>query len=105
MVVVNARVSSQTSYDYGYATVNTSQTPPAYSTQDGRFIYRAGTYAAADYKSEALTGGNVYYLHLGYRKNLNTDTNEDQIVINSIKVYKVTGVQYNFIEQDGGYIS
>ena len=110
VVVVNARVSSQSSSDYGYATVNQSTTAPTYSTSTGRFMYISGTSSsvttAKDYTSSALQGGQTYYLHLGYRKSSSTDTGEDQVVINSIKVYEKKGLTYNFIDNgSGGYES
>ena len=86
-IIVNASVSSQGSYDYGYATITQDATAPAYNSSTGRFMYVAGS-KTANYTSEVLTGGNTYYLHLGYRKNGSTDTNQDQIVINSIGLYK-----------------
>ncbi|MBQ9658174.1 MAG: MucBP domain-containing protein [Clostridia bacterium] len=109
-IVVNARVSSQSSYDYGYATITQTTTAPTYSNSTGRFIYISGTTStyttSKDYESTiALEGGKTYYLHLGYRKNASTDTGEDQIVINSIKVYGITSNTYNFIENNGKYES
>ena len=107
VVVVNAKVSSQSSNDYGYATVNTSTTAPSYSSSTGRFMYISGTVDSKDYTSTTvLQGGQTYYLHLGYRKSSSTDTNEDQVVINSIKVYEKKGVSYNFVDNgSGGYES
>ena len=107
VVVVNARVSSQSSNDYGYATIKTNTTAPTYSTTTGRFMYISGTVDSKDYTSTTvLEGGNTYYLHLGYRKSSSTDTNEDQVVINSIKVYEKKGVSYNFVDNgEGGYES
>ena len=107
VVVVNAEVSSQSSNDYGYATINQSTNAPTYSTSTGRFIYESGTVGAKDYTSTiTLQGGQVYYLHLGYRKSSSTDTNDDRIVFNSIKVYGAKDTTYNFIQNsEGGYES
>ena len=109
VVVVNASVSSE-SADYGYATVNTSTTAPSYSTSSGRFMYISGTSSsvttAKDYTSGILQGGQTYYLHLGYRKDGSIDTNDDQVVINSIKVYEANSTTYNFVDNgSGGYES
>ena len=109
VVVVNAKVSSE-SADYGYATINQSTNAPSYSTSTGRFMYISGTSSsvttAKDYTSTALEGGQIYYLHLGYRKDSSVDTGDDQVVINSIKVYKANTTTYNFIENDkDGYES
>ena len=68
-------------------------------------IYISGTVNNKDYKSKNLEGGNIYYLHLGYRKDSSRDTNEDQVVINSIKVYKANEERYNFINNNGVYES
>ena len=109
VVVVNAQVYSE-SPDYGYATITTSTSAPTYSNTNGRFMYISGTSTsvttAKDYTSNALTGGNTYYLHLGYRKDSSVDTGADQVVINSIKVYKANVTTYNFIQnENGGYES
>ena len=109
VVVVNAQVYSE-SPDYGYATITTSTSAPTYSNTNGRFMYISGTSSsvttAKDYTSNALTGGNTYYLHLGYRKDSSVDTGADQVVINSIKVYGAKGSTYNFIQnENGGYES
>ena len=109
VVVVNAQVYSE-SVDYGYATITTSTSAPTYSNTNGRFMYISGNSnsvtTAKDYTSNALTGGNTYYLHLGYRKDSSVDTGADQVVINSIKVYGAKGSTYNFIQnENGGYES
>ena len=106
VVVVNAKISSE-SADYGYATVNTSTTAPSYSTSSGRFMYISGTVDSKDYTSTTvLQGGQTYYLHLGYRKDSSVDTNDDQVVINSIKVYEANSTTYNFVDNgSGGYES
>ena len=102
-----AKVSSQSNYDYGYATINQSETAPAYNTSTGRFIYISGNTTVnntpTDYISGILEGGQEYYLHLGYRKNASTDTGDDQIVINSVNVYGTTTSIFNFNEVDGKY--
>ena len=108
-VVVNARIYSE-SADYGYASITNTTTAPAYNNSTDRFIYMSGTSSTVttseNYTSKALTGGNVYYLHLGYRKDSSVDTGEDQIVINSVKVYELTkDVTYNFVENNGTYES
>ena len=105
VVVVNAQVYSE-SADRGYATITTSTLAPTYSNTEGRFMYISGTSSsvttAKDYTSNALTGGNTYYLHLGYRKDSSVDTGADQVVINSIKIYKANVTTYNFIQNKNG---
>ena len=107
LVVVNAEVSSQYYNDYGYATITKSTTAPTYSSSTGRFIYISGTISEKDYTSTIkLEGDNIYYLHLGYRKSSSTDTGDDRIVFNSIKVYGTTSTTYNFVANgQGGYES
>ncbi len=87
-VILNANISSE-SADYGYATITESETAPTYSSSTGRFIYISGTSSsvttAKDY-STTLTGGKVYYLHLGYRKDVSVDSGNDVFKINSIKL-------------------
>ena len=110
VVVVNANVSSQSSNDYGYAVINQSTNAPSYSTTTGRIFRISGTSTSSttptDYESEVLEGGQKYYLHLGYRKSSSTDTGDDQVVINNIKVYGTNISTYNFVENgEGGYES
>ena len=105
-VVINARSSSEGA-DYGYATITENVTAPTYSSTTGRFMYISGTQSGKDYTSAILEGGKTYYLHIGYRKDGSVDTNEDQIVINSIKLYtaNTTTNVYNFINNNGKYES
>ena len=113
LAVVNANVSSQSSNDYGYATISQTTTAPLYNTNttsQTRFMYISGTSSSVttptDYTSKLLEGGQTYYLHLGYRKSSSTDIGDDQVVINSIKVYGTKDVTYNFIDnRKGGYES
>ena len=110
IAVVNANVSSQSSNDYGYATITQTTSAPSYSSSTGRIFRISGTSTSSttptDYESEVLEGGNIYYLHLGYRKSSSTDTGDDQLVVNSIKVYGTNSSTYNFAENsEGGYES
>ena len=110
VVVVNAKISSENNYDYGYATITETTTAPAYNTSTNGFVYISGTSSsvttAKDYTSIALEGGKTYYLHLGYRKDSSGDSGDDQVVFNSIKVYKANTTTYNFIDNgEGGYES
>ena len=106
-IVVNASCSSETNYDYGYATVTETSTAPVYDSATGRFIYVSGISKAINYNSAILEGGKTYYLHLGYRKDGSGDKNNDQVVINSIKLYDATTktVTYNFTNNNGKYES
>ena len=103
-VVINASVSSETNYDYGYATITQTISAPIYSNTNGRFMYISGVQANKDYSSAIMNGGNKYYLHLGYRKDASADKNDDQVVINSIKLYEVDTVTSisNFIQNEEG---
>lgn len=104
VAIVNARVSSE-GPDYGLATITDNTNAPLYSNADGRFMYISNTVSNKDYQSKLLDGGNIYYLHLGYRKDGSVDTNEDQVVINSVKIYKANVERYNFIDNNGTYES
>ena len=105
-VIVNASCSSE-STDRGYATIRENTTAPTYSNTAGRFMYISGIVSSADYISGVLEGGKTYYLHLGYSKDGSIDTNEDQVVINSIKLYDTISntVKYNFISNNGKFES
>ena len=86
-ITVNAEVSSQSGYDYGYVTLSDSTTRPSQDTTTGvtRFVNISGTVSAADYTTE-VDGGSIYYLHLGYCKNATTDTGNDKFTVNSVRV-------------------
>ena len=81
---INAEISSQ-SYDYGYAIVNQDTSNPSSSTTSGRIFKISGQVDAKDYET-TLTGGKVYYLHLGYYKNYSTSSYGDTFTINGITI-------------------
>ena len=84
-VTVNAQVSSEDDYDYGYATITESTQTPDYNNANGRFISIAGSVSAKDYKT-VITPGKVYYLHLGYRKDSSQSSGSDCFTVNSILI-------------------
>lgn len=86
-VTLNALVSCYTNRDYGYATITTSTTAPAYNATDGRFIFITGSTSAQDY-STLLSGGQRYYLHLGYYKG-NTKAGQNLVRFNSLNIQKL----------------
>ena len=102
-VGLNVSVSSEQYKDYGYATITQSTSAPAYNSYPGRIMMISGKIYNTGYKSQVLEGGQIYYLHLGYRKDGSGDQNEDQIKIKSINVYKMSN--YNFVENNGKYES
>ena len=104
-VQVNANISSEKRCDIGYAMVNASETSLDYTSEG--FINISGDIADTDYYSQILEGGNIYYLHIGYRKDANTNSGNDQFIVNSVKVFKaINEVQLGFEKQaDGKYIS
>ena len=106
-IVLNSEISSEASCDYGVAFVTDSTDAPNYNTTENRFMYRSGIRPAANYTSKILEGGNKYYLHLEYRKDSGRDKGDDQIVINSIKLYKARQVTrtYNFRTIDRKFVS
>lgn len=103
MLTVNAEISSESGCDYGYATVTTSTSTPAYNSTSGRFMYISGTTSATNY-TYYLTGGNLYYLYLGYRKDGSVNTGSDRLTINSITL-RNNSANYYFEENNGGYKS
>lgn len=104
-IEVNASVFSESNYDWGYATISQSTSAPAYSNSNGRFIYISGT-TSGTYTSETIAGGQIYYLHLGYKKDGSVDKNGDNFKINAINLYKLGEENfYNFNDNDGKYES
>ena len=82
-LTINASISSKSS-DYGYATITNSTDAPSYSSITGRIFRISGTSTnTADY-SKTLKGGQVYYLHFGYRKSSSSSSGTDTFTINSL---------------------
>ena len=106
-VVVNASCSSEDDCDIGYATVTENVDAPSLGSSAGEFVYVSGIKDATNYTSELLDGGKIYYLHIGYYKDSSVDNNDDQLVINSIKLYNAESVTnvYNFVNNNGKYES
>ena len=83
-LTINGLVSSEGNYDIAYAAITNSIDAPEYNNATNRFIYTSG---ANDINSEyKLQGGEIYYLHLGYRKDGSGNTGKDAFIINSIKL-------------------
>lgn len=102
MLTVNAEISSQSGYDYGYANVNNSTSTPAFDNYNGRFMTISGSTSAQNYTTY-LTGGNLYYLYLGYRKDGSVSTGSDRLTINNISLRNTAN--YYFEENNGTYVS
>ena len=100
-IMINYTCYSESNYDFGYATITTTTEVPGYSSTNGRFVYVSGRDNNVTSISDSLIGGNIYYLHLGYRKDSSDYSGTDQICFNSVKLYKRADIQYNFINNDG----
>ena len=83
-ISVDASVSSESGYDIGYATISDSSTAPLYNDSTNRFIYISGSDSGT--YEYTLQGGEIYYLHFGYRKDGGGNSGDDQFVINNIKL-------------------
>lgn len=101
-VVLNADVSTNAP---AWASITEDTNRTYYSNPTGRFIYETGSVQnEKDYTSSFLTGGKVYYIHLGYL-NWKNPTYSNFMKINSIKVYQCDAKVHCFEEVDGKYIS
>ena len=90
-ITVNAEISSQSSGDYGYATITENNIDRVTyndndSTTTRRFIYISGTTTPAENYTIEVDGGKEYRLHLGYYKNGTTDSGNDEFIINNVQV-------------------
>lgn len=89
-LAVNVNRTSQKDYDYGYVTIikqteeNDATIAPLPTTEDGRIVYTSGIVGIPDHYITTLTGGEKYYVHLGYNKDADTDWYLDTFVINNI---------------------
>ena len=84
-ITLNAKVSSRSGNDFGYATITETTTAPEYNSSEGQFMKISGISEDKDYTTE-IKGGKIYYLHLGYRKSSSGGTGDDQLTINSINI-------------------
>ena len=102
-IVINSSISSESNCDIGYATITQTTNAPTHTTKTGQFMYISGTVSDNNYVSSVLKGGNIYYLHFGYRKDSSIDNNDDQVVINSIKLYsaRAESTSYSFDNNEG----
>ena len=104
-VIVNASISSESGYDFGYATITTTTSAPSYSSSTGQFMKISGSGSAKNYTSQDLTGGNIYYLHLGYRKDGSANSGSDQVVINSVILQPENVKVLGFENEEGKLVS
>ncbi len=89
-ITLNYTISSEgVSYDIGYATITQTTTAPAYNSSTNQFIKVGGSLTTSE-KSITISGGKLYYLHLGYRKDSSTSSGNDSFVINNIKLTSET---------------
>ena len=85
-VSIEAEVSSEYNYDFGYATLTTDSTAPAYNSGEGRFVYISGTVENQKYTLSDIAGGKKYYLHLGYRKDGSSNSGDDKVIFRNLEV-------------------
>ena len=105
-IALDARNNSENNYDFGYATISNSTIAPLYSNTNGRFIYLSDNVNTSTYYSKALDGGNIYYLHLGYRKDGSVDRNEDLVEFSNLRLITVDEIDsFDFVDVDGKYES
>ena len=89
------QISSEKNGDIGYATITSHIEAPAYSQEEGRFVYESGTKEPTTY-STVLEGGKLYYLNFGYYKNRLIDDGSDRFTVSEIDI-KLS--DSNFINQ------
>ena len=82
-LIVSASISSERN-DYGYVTITKTKDVPEYNNQNGRLIYISGDQEVT--QKTILEKGNIYYIHLGYRKDGNNSSEIDTFTINSITI-------------------
>ena len=80
---INAEISSESRYDYGYVNITDSTDAPEYNDSEGQLLKISGNVEAKEY-TQVLEKGKVYYIHIGYRKDSSGDSNDDQFTINYI---------------------
>ena len=107
LLELNASISSDENYDIGYATITTNKSTPAYDDEEGRFVYISGEVNNKVYSTK-LEGGKVYYLHLGYRKDIAGSIGNDKFTINDITLNEIKTTQSEYKKLttgEGGIVS
>ena len=102
VIRVTANASTEKDQDYGYAML-TKDTEIIKDVSKG-FIYVSGNVNSRTYFSDGITGGNKYYLHLGYKKDSSTDSGDDSIEFEKIILYKIDAIEKGMSENDGKYM-
>ena len=102
-VSINAEVSSESGYDFGYVVLNDSTETPTFGDETGRIINLAGSISGI-YNSNSLEAGKMYYLHLGYRKDGSRDNGTDTFNIKSVRVLEYINYEGK-INVSGGTIT
>ena len=106
LITVNAEISSYKNKQYGYITVTESKDIPEYNQTEGRMVYISGSEETKDY-TMVLKKGKVYYLHIGYKKNVNYNytTGTDTFTINDISLrdYIVSDMDYSAMTTPSTY--
>ena len=102
VIRVTANASTEKNQDYGYAML-TKDTEIIKNVSKG-FIYVSGNVNSRTYFSNGITGGNKYYLHLGYKKDSSTDSGDDSIEFEKINLYKIDAIEKGMSENDGKYM-
>ena len=82
-IYVNAEVSSEGNYDFGYVTINDSIDTPSYDNATGRIICISGDVTDNTYVG-TLKAGIVNYVHFGYRKDGGSAQGTDTFTINNV---------------------
>jgi len=109
IITVKARISSESKYDFGYATITESISVPTYNNAQEKFIDISGTVSSKEYYSKRLTGGKEYYLHFGYKKDGSGNTGDDKFYIEEISLYNYAVGDLTlksgrfYIQKEGGY--
>ena len=93
-LTINAQIMSESYSDYGYVTLTQSTTRPNYNDSNGRIMQISGSQAAKTY-TQTVQGGKMYYLHLGYYKDISGRSGNDKFTVNSIELTLDTSELYN----------
>ena len=84
-ITINATISSESSWDFGYAEITENTTAPTFNKNNTYYIKVSGSTKTEEYAT-TLTGGKKYYLHIGYSKDSSNSSNQDTFIINSIRL-------------------
>lgn len=102
---------SSESSDYGWSSITDTDDRSLTYLKNTLWMRKYGRTGETEFRTiyynQPLEGGNKYYLYVGYYKDYNNDSGNDEFTVGNVKVYNVTfdTRTFGFDLVDGKYVS